>query len=94
MTPCERLGYYVGNTLYIIEKDHRVPFGTPVTLINDDGTSTPFFSWVKDKNTCIGLQRVSKINPLQTNYNDVIVSSKKSNFVFPTIPMITPLLKV
>jgi len=45
MTPCERLGYKVGDDFEVIEVDGRYfSEGEAVTLKKDDGSSIPLFS--------------------------------------------------
>ncbi len=94
MTPCEELGYYVGDTFRITKLNYRIPYDTIVTLKKDDRTHCPLFIYGNSIQTYITLSNLHKVNPLQTGYSNVTISQQKNTFVLPTIPMITPLLTV
>ena len=66
MIPFENLGYKVGDKFKVIEASYINSYrdGDIVSLMEDDGTSSPFF-WNEDKTNyhCIHLYKLKKIAP-------------------------------
>ena len=75
MTPCEKLGYKVGDKFIVVDKSGEMfPPNTIVTLNYDDGSAAPLFSGsscrydlAKGGGAYMNLQRVKKIDDFEGN---------------------------
>lgn len=65
MTPCEELGYKVGDTFEVIDSGSysgSINIGDIITLHADDGTATPLFTTEKEELFWVGLSQVKSLN--------------------------------
>lgn len=80
MTPCEKLGYKVGDEFEVVEKSYKFDAGDVVCLQNDDGTAYPYFTneIVKDEYplgvACFlySVRKVAKLKPAKQALADAI----------------------
>lgn len=80
MTPCEKLGYNVGDEFTVIEDSFKFGVGSIVSLQEDDGTSSPYFTneCVKDEYpygvSCFlsSVKKFSKLKPAKQALADAI----------------------
>lgn len=80
MTPCEKLGYKVGDEFTVIEDSFKFGVGSIVSLQEDDGTSSPYFTneCVKDEYpygvSCFlsSVKKFSKLKPAKQALADAI----------------------
>lgn len=80
MTPCEKLGYKVGDEFEVVEKSYKFDAGDVVCLQNDDGTASPYFTneIVKDEYplgvACFlySVRKVAKLKPAKRALADAI----------------------
>ena len=67
MTPCERLGYKVGDRFVVIQQSNsRAKVGWIVVLSFDDGSDNPFFKKDGENGTNEYCPKLSEIRPLKT----------------------------
>lgn len=80
MTPCEKLGYRVGDKFELVEKSYKFDAGDVVYLQDDDGTGSPYFTneSVKDEYplgvSCFlsSIKKVAKLKPAKQALADAI----------------------
>lgn len=80
ITPCEKLGYKVGDEFEVVEKSYKFDAGDVVCLQNDDGTASPYFTneIVKDEYplgvACFlySVRKVAKLKPAKQALADAI----------------------
>lgn len=80
MTPCEKLGYKVGDSFVVIEKSYKFDAGDVVYLQEDCGTESPYFTneIVKDEYpsgvSCFlsSIKNVAKLKPAKQALADAI----------------------
>lgn len=80
MTQCEKLGYKVGDKFELVEKSYMFDVGDIVSLQEDDGTETPYFTneRVRDEYpkgvSCFlsSIKKVSKLKPAKQALADAI----------------------
>lgn len=80
MTPCEMLGYKVGDKFEVVEKSYKFDAGDVVCLQKDDGTASPYFTneIVKDEYplgvACFlsSVRNVAKLKPAKQALADAI----------------------
>ena len=80
MTPCEKRGYKVGDKFTITEYLYRFSVGEVISLQNDDGTETPYFTSEKVKDeyprgvACFlsYIKKVAKLKPAKQALADAI----------------------
>ena len=80
MTPCEKLGYKVGDKFELVEKSYKFYAGDVVYLQDDDGTGSPYFTneIVKDEYplgvSCFlsSIKKVAKLKPAKQALADAI----------------------
>ena len=80
MTPCEKLGYKVGDSFVVIEKTYMFNVGDMVSLQDDDGTGIPYFTneIVKDEYprgvACFlsSIKKIAKLKPAKQALADAI----------------------
>lgn len=83
MTPCEKLGYKVGDEFEVVEKSYKFDAGDVVCLQKDDGTAYPYFTneIVKDEYplgvACFlySVRKVAKLKPAKQALADAIHQS-------------------
>lgn len=71
MTPCEKLGYKVGDEFVVVETKTTFELGSKVRLIDDDGTSFPKFEGVGCKANDGGdwhFMHLSRVKPSDGEY--------------------------
>ena len=78
MTPCEELGYKVGDKFEVIVAGHyRFPKGSVIKLERDDGSDCPFFADDDNIGICVQLYIVK---PLKSTKEPVMTKSNKYQF--------------
>ena len=78
MTPCEELGYKVGDEFEVIVGGHfRFPKGSVIKLERDDGRDCPFFA--DDDNSGISVQ-LYKVKPLKSTKETTMTKPNKYQF--------------
>lgn len=83
MTPCEKLGYKVGDEFEVVGKSYKFDAGDVVYLQDDDGTGSPYFTneIVKDEHpagvACFlsSIKKVAKLKPAKQALADAIHQS-------------------
>lgn len=62
MTPAKRLGFYEGEKFMVTRPNHFL-YGTTITLIEDDGTSVPFFRTEShsEEIVCVSINDITKL---------------------------------
>lgn len=96
MTPCEKLGYKVGDEFTVIEDSYKFVAGSIISLQKDDGTASPYFTneGVKDEYpsgvACFlsSIKKVAKLKPAKQALADAIHQNggwpKECHWVFAT----------
>ena len=77
MTPCEKLGYEVGDEFVVVGFICPLPVNTCLRLCHDDGTQMPAFLDSNDKFHFINLNNVK---PLKSTKEKVMTKSNKYQF--------------
>lgn len=67
MTPCEALGYKVGDVFIYINDDMHCPEGMELTLFKDDDTNCPLFKDNDGDIHCCMLEDVEKLSQLDVS---------------------------
>lgn len=96
MTPCEKLGYKVGDEFTVIEESYKFNVGDVISLQRDDGTGIPFFT---NKSVSMGhpggvacflssLKKIAKLKPAKQALADAIHQNggwpKECHWMFAT----------
>lgn len=77
MTPCEKLGYKVGDKFEVVGDHHAFEKGTVITLKRDDRTSNPLFTGARDDGKTEGFCSLHKIKPVSQRATKPISKSKR-----------------
>lgn len=80
MTPCEKLGYKVGDEFTLIKDSYKFGVGSVISLQQDDGTESPYFTneIVKDEYpsgvACFlhSIKKIAKLKPAKQSLADAI----------------------
>lgn len=96
MTPCEKLGYKVGDEFTVIDGSFKFGAGSVISLQEDDGTESPYFTneGVKDEYpygvACFlyNIKKVAKLKPAKQALADAIHQNggwpKECHWMFAT----------
>ena len=76
MTPCEKLGYKVGDRFEVIKSHRYFPIGAIVTLSHDDGEDCVLFKRGDDKYYA----HLYKVKPLKSTKETSMTKSNKYQF--------------
>lgn len=77
MTPCEKLGYKVGDKFEVVGEHYAFPRGGIVTLTLDDGSEYPIFEGERTDDDTSGCCSLNKVKPVSKRAVKPISKSKR-----------------
>ncbi|MGL5775510.1 MAG: hypothetical protein ACRCYB_09250 [Aeromonas veronii] len=77
MTPCEKLGYKVGDKFEVVDEHYAFPRGAIIKLIDDDGSDAPFFEGERTDGATTGCCILFKVKPVSQRAAKPISKSKR-----------------